>query len=67
MLAETSIWFTFLYFTESHEDRLLALILKMAKEQGLVMSGTKVMIFTVENEGESNEQASFRLQDIDEE
>jgi hypothetical protein len=39
----------------------------MAKEQGLVMSGTKVMIFTVENEGESNEQASFRLQDIDEE
>jgi hypothetical protein len=67
VLAETSIWFTCLYFTESHEDRLLALILKMAKEQGLVMSGTKVMIFTVENEGESNEQASFRLQDIDEE
>lgn len=67
MLTETSIWFTCLCSLESHEDRLLALILKMAKEQGLVMSGTKVMIFTVENEGESNEQASFRLQDIDEE
>jgi hypothetical protein len=39
----------------------------MAKEQGLCLQGNKVMIFTVENEGEPNEEASFKIQDVDEE
>ena len=39
----------------------------MAKEQNLVMNGTKVMIFTVEHEGEPNEEASFRVHDVAEE
>jgi hypothetical protein len=38
----------------------------MAKEQGLCLTGNKVMIFTVENEGQIDEEASFKIQDIDE-
>ena len=48
-------------------DQLIALILKVAKEQGYCFPGNKVMIFTVENEGRANETAAFRMIDIDEE
>jgi hypothetical protein len=39
----------------------------MAKEQGLCLQGNKVMIFTVDNEGQIDEEASFKIQDVDEE
>ena len=52
---------------EQHMDQLIALILKVAKEQGYCFPGNKVMIFTVENEGKPNETAAFRMIDIDEE
>ena len=48
-------------------EQLIALILKVAKEQGYCFPGNKVMIFTVENEGKANETAAFRMIDIDEE
>ena len=48
-------------------EQLISLILKVAKEQGYCFPGNKVMIFTVENEGQSNETAAFRMIDIDEE
>jgi hypothetical protein len=48
-------------------EQLISLILKVAKEQGYCFPGNKVMIFTVENEGKSNETAAFRMIDIDEE
>jgi hypothetical protein len=37
----------------------------MAKEQGLCPPGSKVMIFTVEHEGEPNEEVSFKILDVD--
>ena len=37
----------------------------MAKEQAYCFPGNKVMIFTVENEGQPNETAAFRMIDID--
>ena len=52
---------------ELHMEQLISLILKVAKEQGYCFPGNKVMIFTVENEGQSNETAAFRMIDIDEE
>ena len=51
---------------EQHEEHLISLILKVAKEQGYCFPGNKVMIFTVENEGKSNETAAFRMSDINE-
>jgi hypothetical protein len=39
----------------------------MAKEQGLCMNGNKVMIFTVQNEGEPNEESSFKIHDVEDE
>lgn len=56
-----------MHCAEQQEDKLIALILKMSKEQGLCLSGNKVMIFTVENEGLSNEETSFKIMDVDEE
>lgn len=54
-------------YLQQHMDQLIALILKVAKEQGYCFPGNKVMIFTVENEGRANETAAFRMIDIDEE
>ena len=48
-------------------EQLISLILKVAKEQAYCFPGNKVMIFTVENEGKSNETVGFRMIDIDEE
>ena len=46
-------------------DQLISLILKVAKEQAYCFPGNKVMIFTVDNEGQPNETAAFRMIDID--
>lgn len=48
------------------EEKLTALLLKVAKELGYCYPGNKVMIFTVENEGKNNEQVSFKMIEIDE-
>ena len=53
--------------SEQHQEQLISLILKVAKEQGYCFPGNKVMLFTVENEGKSNETAAFSMIDIDEE
>jgi len=45
---------------------LLDKVLKVAKEQQLCLPGTKVMIFTCDNEGEITETVSFRMIEIDE-
>ena len=50
---------------EQHMDQLISLILKVAKEQAYCFANNKVMIFTVENEGQPNETAAFRMIDID--
>ena len=48
-------------------DKLIALVLKVAKELAYCYPGNKVMIFTIENEGQSNEQVNFKMIEIDEE
>jgi hypothetical protein len=50
-----------------HQDQLLKLVMKVAKEQGFCLPGNKVMIFTSDQEGTSNEQVNFRMIEIDEE
>ena len=48
-----------------YSDKLINLILKVAKEQGLCIPGSKVLIFTSENEGKKNESVNFKLVDIE--
>ena len=48
-------------------DKLLSLILKLAKDQGMCMPGNKVLVFNVENEGKKNENSSFKLLEIESE
>ena len=48
-------------------DKLTQLVLKVAKELEYCYPGNKVMIFTVDDEGEPNEQVNFKMIDIDEE
>lgn len=48
-------------------DKLISLVLKVAKELAYCYPGNKVMIFTIENEGASNEQVNFKMIEIDEE
>ena len=50
-----------------HQDELIQLVLKIAKEQQFCLAGNKVMIFTVDNEGTENESVSFKMIEIDEE
>ena len=65
MIAPISL-LTYLYLSlELHMDQLISLILKVAKEQAYCFPNNKVMIFTVENEGQANETAAFRMIDID--
>lgn len=52
---------------EKQSDKLLSLILKVAKEQGICLGGNKVLIFQSENEGKRNENLTFKLVDIDRE
>ena len=49
-----------------HQDRLVSLILKVAKEQGFCLPGNKVMVFTADNEGLENESVNFKMLEVDE-
>jgi hypothetical protein len=49
-----------------HQDRLVSLILKVAKEQGFCLPGNKVMVFTADNEGSENESVNFKMLEVDE-
>eukprot|EP00347_Sterkiella_histriomuscorum_P014148 403361980 len=46
-------------------DKLIGLVLKVAKEQELCIAGNKVLIFYTENEGKKNESVHFKLVDIE--
>jgi hypothetical protein len=48
-------------------DKLMHLVLKSAKEQGLCLPGNKVLVFNAENEGKKNENSSFKLLEIESE
>jgi len=50
---------------EKLSDKLISLVLKVAKEQELVMPGSKVLIFYTENEGKKNESLSFKTIDLE--
>ena len=50
---------------EKLSDKLIGLVLKVAKEQELCMAGNKVLIFYTENEGKKNESVHFKLVDIE--
>ncbi len=54
-----------LNFSEKQSDKLLKLVLKVAKEQELCYPGNKVLIFTTDNEGKRNESVVFKLVEID--
>lgn len=49
----------------NRSDKLTALILKVAKEQGLCLPGNKVLVFVTEQEGKKGEQVSFKLVEIE--
>lgn len=57
-------WLKTIYL-EKYSDKLINLILKVAKEQGLCIPGSKVLIFNSENEGKKNESVTFKLVDIE--
>jgi hypothetical protein len=46
-------------------DKLIGLVLKVAKDQGLCLPGSKVIIFYTENEGKKNESVNFKLVEIE--
>lgn len=50
---------------EKYSDKLINLVLKVAKEQELCIPGSKVLIFTSENEGKKNENVTFKVVDIE--
>ena len=52
-------------FIEKLSDKLINLVLKVAKEQELCLPGNKVLIFYTENEGKKNESLNFKLLDIE--
>ena len=52
---------------KNKSDKLTALILKVAKEQGMCMPGNKVLVFNAENEGKKNESVNFKLLEIESE
>jgi hypothetical protein len=51
---------------KEHSERLINLVLRVAKEQGFCLPGNKVMIFTPEQEGTPYETVSFKMIEIDE-
>jgi len=53
-------------YLKRHQSKLLELVLKVAREQDLCYSGNKVMIFTVEDEGQITEGINFKILDIEE-
>jgi hypothetical protein len=50
-----------------HQDQLISLVLKVAKETSFCFGGNKVMIFTVDNEGTPNESVSFKMIEVEDE
>jgi hypothetical protein len=50
---------------EKLSDKLISLVIKVAKEQELVVPGNKVLIFYTENEGKKNESVSFKTIDLE--
>ncbi len=52
---------------KNRADKLIQLVLKTAKEQGMCMPGNKVLVFNAENEGKKNEISSFKLLEIESE
>jgi pyruvate kinase len=52
---------------KNHEDRLLQLMLKVAREQGLCLAGNKILLFTAEHEGLPQESVSFKMIEVVEE
>ena len=55
-------------YLKQMSDRIIQLILKVAKDLGYCYPGNKVMIFTIENEGKAGmEQVNFKMIEIEEE
>ena len=54
-----------LTYAEKQSDKLLKLVLKVAKEQELCHPGNKVLIFKTENEGQKGESIVFKLVEIE--
>lgn len=53
-------------YLQKHQNKLLELVLKVAKEQELCYPGNKVMVFTVQDEGQITEGIKFTILDIEE-
>ncbi len=62
LCKNTSDWQSLI---EKLSDKLIGLVLKVAKDQELVMPGNKVLIFYTENEGKKNESISFKTIDLE--
>ena len=52
---------------KNKQDKLVSLILKVAKEQGMCMPGNKVLVFNAEQEGKKGESVNFKLLEIESE
>lgn len=50
-----------------HGDKLISLILKVAREQGICSPEHKVMIFKPKNEGKPNENVNFKILEVGQE
>lgn len=50
---------------KKHQEKLISMVLKVAQE-GYVLPGNKVMIFTAEGEGTTNEMVNFKILEIEE-
>lgn len=51
-------------FIEKFSDKLINLVLKVAREQDLCTPGSKVLVFYTENEGKKDENVNFKLVEI---
>ena len=45
-------------------DKLISLVLKVAREQGICSQDHKVMVFKCDNEGQPNERVQFRILEV---
>ncbi len=59
--------FLFCVLVEVMGDKLTSLVLKVAQELAYCYPGNKVMIFTIDNEGQDNEQVDFQMIEVAEE
>ena len=50
-----------------HGDKLVSLVLKVAREQGFCAPEHKVMIFKCQHEGLPNENVNFRILEVGQE